>query len=181
MIVPYFFYHYKINKNNLSLVQNVLSDEKKFNNNLFHALVVSRIWILYQFNCGSIEDFTSIPDLKWDTDDLKREIDQSEDMDNIFAKYNVVVYSPSGELLNNTETTPQAYLIQYKSEAYAALLFVSLSERGRKNEALPIQPRPPKAVEDDNFPREMERDFSPSSNPSFSPLSLQPAERRKSV
>ena len=86
--------------------------------------MVSRIWVLYKFNRGSIADSASIPDLKWGNDDLKKEIEQS-DVYNIFTKYNVVVYSPSGELLNNTETTPQAYLIQYKSEAYAALLFVS--------------------------------------------------------
>ena len=100
--------------------------------------------------------------------------------ESIFKEYNVAVYSPEGETLRETKEPPEADRIQYKN-GYAALLFVSLSEPGRKNEALPIQPRPPKAVEDDNFPREMERDFSPSSNPSFSPLSLQPAERRKSV
>ena len=156
-----------------------MSDETTFSDNLFHALVVSRIWVLYKFNRGSIADSASIPDLKWGNGDLKKEIEQSN-VYNIFTQYNVVVYSPSGELINDTET-PHAYLIQYKS-GYAALLLVSLSERGRKHETLSLQSpsstrsaRPPKAAEDDckydNFPREMGRGFSPS----FSPLMLQPA------
>ena len=123
LLEPYFFYHYKINKGNLSLVQNVLSGGKTFDNNLFHALLVSRIWVVYQVNRGSVKNLASIPDLKWNTDDLERDINQKGG-NQIFKEYNVVVYSPSGEIINDTET-PQAHLIQYKG-GYAALLFVSL-------------------------------------------------------
>ena len=132
LLEPYFFHHYKINNEDVSLVQNVLSAGKTFNGNLFQALLVSRIWVLYQVNRASVEDLSSAPllDLKWgglSAADLEREINQKEE-DQIFEDYNVVVYSPTGEKINYpVNGFPQAYLIQYR-EGYAALFSISIEK-----------------------------------------------------
>lgn len=132
LLEPYFFHHYKINNEDVSLVQNVLSAGKTFNGNLFQALLVSRIWVLYQVNRDSVEDLPSdpLPDLKWgglSGADLEREINQ-KDENQIFEDYNVVVYSPNGAKINYpVNGVPQAYLIQYRG-GYAPLLFVSIEK-----------------------------------------------------
>ena len=132
LLEPYFFHHYKINNEDVSLVQNVLSAGKTLRNNLFQALLVSRIWVLYQVNRASVEDLSSDPllDLKWgglSAADLEREINQKEE-DQIFEDYNVVVYSPTGEKINYpVNGFPQAYLIQYR-EGYAALFSISIEK-----------------------------------------------------
>lgn len=124
LLIPYFFYHYQINDKNLSLVQNVVNDEKTFDNNLFQALLVSRLWILYQVN-SPVEDLGSLPDLKWRISPEKLKIKINPDNEeSIFKEYNVAVYSPEGEKLRDTNEPPEAHLIQYKN-GYAALLFVS--------------------------------------------------------
>ncbi len=132
LLEPYFFHHYKINNEDVSLVQNVLSAGKTLRNNLFQALLVSRIWVLYQVNRDSVEDLPSdpLPDLKWgglSAADLEREINQ-KDENQIFEDYNVVVYSPNGAKINYpVNGVPQAYLIQYR-EGYAALFSISIEK-----------------------------------------------------
>ena len=129
LLEPYFFHHYNIKNGALALVQNVLSSRHTFDGNLFQALVVSRIWVLYQMNRAPVEDRASnpLPGLEWgvSADDLEIEIKQKDEKQ-IFEDYNVVVYSSNGEIVNDTiHEPPQAYLIQYREGGYAALLFVS--------------------------------------------------------
>ena len=142
LLVPFFFSHYQINNGRVALVQNVLSTEKTFVGNLFQALLVSRIWVLYQVNRGHIlahstcplpgHDVgfpTALPDLKWglSIEDLERQINL-EPPPTIFNDYNVAVYSPNGDLINAVDGTPQAHLIQYGTgDGYAAILFVSVT------------------------------------------------------
>ena len=132
LLEPYFFHHYKINNEDVSLVQNVLSAGKTLRNNLFQALLVSRIWVLYQVNRDSVEDLPSdpLPDLKWNgisAADLEREINQKEPS-RVLEDYNVVVYSPNGAKINYpVNGFPQAYLMQYEG-GYAPLLFISIEK-----------------------------------------------------
>ena len=107
----------------MALVQNVLSTEKTFVGNLFQALLVSRIWVLYQVNRGPT---LAIPDLKWglSVEDLERQINR-DPPHTIFNDYKVAVYSPDGALINGPRD-PQAHLIQYgNGGGYAAILFVA--------------------------------------------------------
>lgn len=126
LLAPFFFSHYKINNGGVALVQNVLSAEKTFAGNLFQALLVSRIWVLYQVNRGHGFS-TALPDLKWGLDaaELERRVNQ-DSPHTIFNVYNVAVYSPSGDAVHNVDGLPQAHLIQYGGGGYAAILFVSV-------------------------------------------------------
>ncbi len=123
LLAPFFFSNYQINNGRVALVQNVLSTAKTFVGNLFQALLVSRIWVLYQVNRGPT---LAIPDLKWglSVEDLERQINR-DPPHTIFNDYKVAVYSPDGDLINGPRD-PQAHLIQYgNGGGYAAILFVA--------------------------------------------------------